>query len=72
MTKLSISLSIKSKISNFSKCVFLENFSISSLHEKVSKEKGYSAVIENTAMVLYIDSSNDLTDEVVKAFEKEK
>lgn len=40
--------------------------------EKVSKEKGYSAVIENTAMVLYIDSSNDLTEEVVKAFEKEK
>ncbi len=40
--------------------------------EKVSKEKGYSAVIENTAMVLYIDSSNDLTDDVVKAFEKEK
>lgn len=40
--------------------------------EKISKEKGYSAVIENTAMVLYIDISHDLTDEVVKAFEKEK
>ena len=38
--------------------------------EKVSKDKGYSAVIENTAMVLYVDSAHHLTDEVIKAFEK--
>ncbi|MBL7543415.1 MAG: OmpH family outer membrane protein [Bdellovibrionaceae bacterium] len=40
--------------------------------EKMSKDKGYSMVLENTAMVLYVDSSHDLTDDVVKAFEKEK
>ncbi len=40
--------------------------------EKMSKDKGYAMVLENTAMVLYVDSSHDLTDDVVKAFEKEK
>ena len=40
--------------------------------EKISKEKGYSAVLEHNAMVLYIDSKHDLTEEVVAAFEKEK
>lgn len=40
--------------------------------EKMSKDKGYSIVLENTAMVLYVDSANDLTDDVIKAFEKEK
>ena len=40
--------------------------------DKLSKEKGYSMVLENTAMVLFIEPSHDLTDEVVKAFEKEK
>jgi len=40
--------------------------------EKMSKEKGYSMVLENTAMVLYVESAHDLTDEVVKAFEKDK
>lgn len=40
--------------------------------EKVSKEKGYSLVIENAALVLYSDGSTDITDDVVKVFEKEK
>ena len=40
--------------------------------EKLSKEKGYSMMLESTAMVLYVDSAHDLTEEVVKAFEKEK
>lgn len=40
--------------------------------EKISKEKGYSAVLENSAMVLYVDTAHDLTEEVIKAFEKEK
>lgn len=40
--------------------------------DRISKEKGYSMVLENTAMVLFVDSSHDLTDDVVKAFEKEK
>lgn len=40
--------------------------------DKMSKEKGYSMVLENTAMVLFVDPAHDLTDEVVKAFEKDK
>lgn len=40
--------------------------------EKVAKEKGYSMVLENNAIVLFASKDNDLTDEVVKAFEKEK
>jgi outer membrane protein len=40
--------------------------------EKVAKEKGYSMVIENSAMVLYSLPENNLTDDVVKAYEKEK
>lgn len=40
--------------------------------EKVAKDKGYSMVLENSAMVLYSAKENDLTDDVVKAFEKEK
>lgn len=39
---------------------------------KIAKEKGYSMVIENTAMVLHADASLDITDDVLKAFEKEK
>jgi len=39
---------------------------------KIAKDKGYSMVIENTQMILYTDGSGDLTDDVVKAFEKEK
>lgn len=40
--------------------------------EKVAKDKGYTAILENSAMVLYASKDNDLTDDVVKAFEKEK
>ena len=39
---------------------------------KLSKEKGYSLVLENSQMVLFSTPESDLTDEVVKAFEKEK
>lgn len=39
---------------------------------KLAKDKGYSMVIENSQMVLYATSDADLTDEVVKNFEKEK
>ncbi len=40
--------------------------------DKIAKDKGYSLVIENTAMVLYHDGKLDITDDVLKAFEKEK
>lgn len=40
--------------------------------EKISKEKGYSMVLENSPMVLFSVPENDLTDAVIKAFEKEK
>jgi len=39
---------------------------------KLAKDKGYSAVLENTQMVLFQSGDNDLTDEVIKAFEKQK
>lgn len=39
---------------------------------KLAKDKGYTAVLENTQMVLFATSDNDLTDEVIKAFEKQK
>lgn len=40
--------------------------------EKVAKEKGYNMVLENNAMVLYTDKSSDITEDVIKAFGKEK
>lgn len=40
--------------------------------EKVAKDKGYNMVLENNAMVLFASKDNDLTEEVIKAFEKEK
>jgi outer membrane protein len=41
--------------------------------EKVAQEKGFSLVLERGAQnVLYAQKDSDLTDEVVKAFEKEK
>ena len=40
--------------------------------DKIAKDKGYNLVIENTAMVLYNDGKLDITDDVLKAFEKEK
>lgn len=39
---------------------------------KVAKEKSYTMVIENSAMVLYAEPGHDLTDDVLKSFEKEK
>lgn len=41
--------------------------------EKVAQEKGFSVVIDKNAQtVLFAQKENDLTDDVVKAFEKEK
>lgn len=40
--------------------------------EKVAKDKGFSMVLENSAMVLYADKGHDITDDVIKAYEKEK
>jgi len=40
--------------------------------EKVAKEKGYALILENNAGILYASAENDLTDAVLKAFEKEK
>lgn len=41
--------------------------------EKVAQEKGYSLVIEKGGQnVLYAQKDADLTDDVIKAFEKEK
>jgi len=40
--------------------------------EKVAKDKGYSLVLENSQMVLFATSDSDLTDDVIKAYEKEK
>jgi len=39
---------------------------------KLAKDKGYSMVIENSQMVLYATPDADLTEDVIKAFEKEK
>lgn len=39
---------------------------------KLAKDKSYGLVIENSQMVLYATPEADLTEEVIKAFEKEK
>ena len=39
---------------------------------KMAKDKGYSVVLENSQMVLFATPDSDLTDEVIKAYEKEK
>lgn len=39
---------------------------------KVAKDKGYSLVLENSQMVLFANADTDLTDEVIKAYEKDK
>jgi len=36
----------------------------------VAKEGGYTLVLENSAMLLFVDPAHDLTDKVIKAFEK--
>jgi outer membrane protein len=42
--------------------------------EKIAKDKGFSLVIQNpnAQIVLYASAESDLTDDVVKAFDKEK
>lgn len=40
--------------------------------EKVAKEKGYSMILENSQMVLFATADADLTDAVIKTYEKEK
>ena len=40
--------------------------------EKVAKEKGYTVVLENSAMVLYAAADSDMTADVIKTYEKEK
>lgn len=39
---------------------------------KISKEKNLELVIENSPMVLYYETGMDITEDVIKAFEKEK
>jgi outer membrane protein len=40
--------------------------------EKVAKDKGFNMVVEHGQGVLYAEKNIDITDDVVKAFEKEK
>jgi outer membrane protein len=39
---------------------------------KLAKDNGYSLILENSQMVLFSTAESDLTDEIVKSFEKEK
>ncbi|KYG64964.1 hypothetical protein AZI86_12275 [Bdellovibrio bacteriovorus] len=39
---------------------------------KLAKEKGFTVVLENSQMVLYAVPEADMTDDVIKAFDKEK
>ena len=39
---------------------------------KIAKDKGYTLVLENSQMVLYATADADLTEDVIKAFDKEK
>ncbi|HWU44072.1 MAG TPA: OmpH family outer membrane protein [Bdellovibrio sp.] len=39
---------------------------------KVTKDKGYTLVLQNTQAILYASPDADLTDDVIKAYEKEK
>ena len=38
--------------------------------EVIAKDKGFDLVVENTQMILFSAKSSDITDDVVKAFEK--
>lgn len=40
--------------------------------EGLAKDKGYALILESSPMILYADKGADLTDDVIKAFEKEK
>ena len=39
---------------------------------KIAKDKGYTLVMENNQGILFAAPDSDLTDEVIKAYEKEK
>lgn len=39
---------------------------------KIAKEKSYSLILENNQAILFATPESDLTDEVIKAYEKEK
>lgn len=39
---------------------------------KVAKDKGYTMILENSQMVLFATADADLTNEVIKTYEKEK
>ncbi|MBO9666928.1 MAG: OmpH family outer membrane protein [Bdellovibrio sp.] len=39
---------------------------------KIAKDKGYTMILENNQSVLFATADSDLTDEVIKAYEKEK
>ena len=39
---------------------------------KIAKDKGFTMILENSQMVLYAVPESDLTEEVIKAFDKEK
>lgn len=39
---------------------------------KIAKDKGYTLVMENNQGILFATPDSDLTDEVIKAYEKEK
>lgn len=39
---------------------------------QVAKDGKYTMILENSPMVLFTDGSQDVTDEVIKAFEKSK
>ncbi len=39
---------------------------------KIAKEKGYTLIMENNQAILFATPESDLTDDVIKAYEKEK
>jgi outer membrane protein len=39
---------------------------------KIAKDKGYTMILENNQSVLFATADSDLTDEVIKSYEKEK
>lgn len=40
--------------------------------DQLAKEKSYTMILENSAVVLYATKEHDLTDDVIKAVEKDK
>lgn len=39
---------------------------------KMAKEKGYTLIMENNQAILFATADSDLTDDVIKAYEKDK